>query len=408
MSDLGVKKDFPIFTTHPQLVFLDNAATTQKPAAVTGAEKEFYETTYANIHRATYDIAAQATDLFEGTRQQVAQFINAASSNEILFTRNASEALNLAAYIEGQKLQAGDELLVSVAGHHSNILPWMRLVKAKGAKIVWIELTPEGRLDVEGLLKHISARTKVVAFEHVSNVMGYVSPVKEITTAAQAVGARVVVDVAQSSCRMPVDAQDLGADYMAFSGHKMYGPTGSGWLYAKEELLAEAEPMLSGGGTIKKVTRDTIVWADVPFRFEAGTPDIASVISLSAGLTYLSAIGMDNVWTHDQAVMEYAMEKLRALPGLRLYGPHDIANRAAIFSFLVEVHGKLGHSHDVADICNQRGVAVRGGHHCAQILMQALGVEDVNRASFGIYNNEGDVDRLVEALAEVQRIFGKS
>jgi cysteine desulfurase/selenocysteine lyase len=418
--NLNVKKDFPIFSHQPGLVFLDNAATTQKPAIAINAEKEFYETTYTNIHRATYDIATRATDLFEGTRAKVKRFINVPIRHpggvewlgEILFTRNASEALNLAAYILGQSLKEGDELLVSVAGHHSNILPWMRLATAKKLVLKWIEITVDGRLDIAGLKKNLSSKTKVVAVEHVSNVLGYVNPLAEIVAAAHEVGAVVVADAAQSSCRMPIDVTALDVDFMAFSGHKMYGPTGSGWLYGKKHLMAEAEPLLVGGGTIKTVTREKIEWAEAPFRFEAGTPDIASVVALGSTLDYLSQIGMQNVWEHDQALTKYGLEKLLAVPGFKLFGPQDGINRAAIFSFLIEVNlsagrqgGKAVHSHDVAEIANSMNVAMRGGHHCAQPLMQALQVEDVNRASLGMYNSEADIDALVEVLAKVQSVF---
>ena len=313
--DLKVKKDFPIFAHNPKLVFLDNAATTQKPGSAINAEKEFYETTYANIHRAMYDIASRATEMFEGVRIQVGEFIGADSpAQEIIFTRNASEALNLAAYIEGQRLQAGDEILVSVAGHHSNILPWMRIASEKKLKLEWLEIGEDGRLDSKGLKEKLNSNVKVVVLEHVSNVLGYVNPIKDLCSTIHEVGARVVVDAAQSSCRMPIDVTDLDVDYMAFSGHKMYGPTGSGWLYAKKELLEIASPLLSGGGTIKKVTREEIVWADSPFRFEAGTPDIASVIGLGATLDYLFAVGMEAVWEHDQEVMQYGLEELKKMP----------------------------------------------------------------------------------------------
>lgn len=405
-TDLENKKDFPLFGHHPKLVFLDNAATTQKPQAAIDAEKTFYEITYANIHRALYDIASKATDMFEGVREQVGKFIGSDSPASIIFTRNASEALNLAAYIEGQKLAPGDQIMVSVAGHHSNVLPWMRLSKEKKLKLTWIEVGGDGRLDIEGFKKSLSKKTKLVAFEQVSNVLAYVNPVKEMIAAAHEVGARVVVDAAQSSCRMPIDVADLDVDYMAFSGHKMYGPTGSGWLYAKKELLADATPLLSGGGTIKKVTREEIVWADSPFKFEAGTPDIASVIGLGATLHYLSVVGMEAVWEHDQQVMEYALTELKKLPWVDLFGPADRESRAAIFSFLVhDARDTVIHPHDVAEICNSLGVAIRGGHHCAQPLMQALGVETVNRASVGMYNSAEDIDRLVEALTRAHKMF---
>lgn len=404
MSDMQIKEKFPIFQHHPRLAFLDNAATTQKPAVMMETQKKFYETTYANIHRATYDLAAKATELFENVRQNVADFVGAASPHEIVFVRNASEALNLAAFIAGQNLQAGDELLVSVAGHHSNGLPWMRLAKEKNLILHWIGVTGQGRLDVAGLKEKLSPRTKVVALEHVSNVMGYINPIAEVAEASHTVGAVVVVDAAQSSCRMPVDVQRMGADFIAFSGHKMYGPTGVGWLWARREILAAAEPMLAGGGTIVKVTQDEITWAETPFKFEAGTPDIAGVVAMGATVDWLRQIGMGAVWEHDQEIMRYALPRLQHMAGLQLFGPQEPVDRVAIFSFLLAGI----HSHDVVEICNERQIAIRGGHHCAQPLMAALDVEDVNRASFGIYNARADVDRLVEALVAARDLLGKN
>lgn len=401
MNDLQMKKHFPIFTTHPKLAFLDNAATTQKPEVMMETQKKFYETTYANIHRATYDLAAKATEMFEGVRQNIADFVGAASPHEIVFVRNASEALNLAAFMAGQNLRKGDELLVSVAGHHSNGLPWMRLAKEKNLQLHWIGVTKEGRLDVAGLKDKLSAKTKVVALEHVSNVLGYVNPIADISEAAHTVGAIVVVDSAQSSCRMPTDVQKLGADFIAFSGHKMYGPTGVGWLWARREILQAAEPMLAGGGTIVKVTQEEITWADTPFKFEAGTPDIAGVVAMGGTIDFLRGVGLDAIWEHDQEIMRYALPRLQSISGLKLFGAQEPVDRAAIFSFLL----RGIHSHDVVEICNERQIAIRGGHHCAQPLMAVLDVEDVNRASFGMYNTKEDVDRLVEALVAARDLL---
>ncbi len=404
-TDLGITADFPLLSAKPGLVFLDNAATTHKPGVVIDAEADVYRTAYANIHRAIYDLAQTATQAFEGARERAAAFIQAASSREIIFTNNASAALNLAAYIEGQKLQPGDEILVSVAGHHSNILPWLRLAQEKKARIRWMEITPDFRLDMASIKQAVTKRTKVVALAHVSNVLGDVAEVAAIAALAHSVGARVVVDGAQSSCRMPIDVQVLDVDYMAFSAHKMYGPTGVGWLYAREELLSPAQPLMAGGGTIKTVTREAIEWADVPWRFEAGTPDIAGVTALTSLFNYLEKIDMKKVWEHDQALTEYLLEALTTLPGINIYGPTNKANRAALFSFSYSIQGKMIHPHDVADICNTFNVAIRGGHHCAQPLMHTLGVETVNRASSGIYTTTQDIDRLIEALKNVNEVF---
>lgn len=407
-NDLNIKKDFPLLTANPKLAFLDNAATTQKPSSVIDAEAAVYRTNYANIHRAVYDLAASATAAFEGARARAAQFMGAAASHEIIFTPNASTALNLAAYIEGQKLQSGDEMLVAVAGHHSNILPWMRLQKTTGAKVVWLETGSDYRVDKADFTKKLSRRTKLVALAHVSNVLGDVVPVAELAALAHQAGARVVVDGAQSSCRIPINVKELGADYMAFSAHKMYGPTGVGWLWGKEELLAAGEPLVSGGGTIANVTRQTITWADVPWRYEAGTPDIAGVIALNTLFDYLETVGMDAVWQHDQAVTAYMLPRLLELPGITMYGSTENKERAALISFTYSVSGKVVHPHDVAEICNQHQVAIRGGHHCAQPLMESLGVETLNRVSAGMYTTPQDIDRLVAALQAVDTIFKKS
>jgi cysteine desulfurase/selenocysteine lyase len=404
-NDLEIKNDFPLLAAQPTLAFLDNAATTHKPAVVIDAEAQVYRAAYANIHRAVYDLAETATQQFEDARARVAAFIGAAAPQEIIFTSNASAALNLAAHIEGQRIQAGDELLISIAAHHSNVLPWMRLATARGAKIVWIEVNKEGRLDIDDMRKKISACTKVVAVAHVSNVLGDVAPIADICAAAHAVGAHVVVDGAQSSCRMLIDVQALGADYMAFSAHKMYGPTGVGWLWAKGQLLEGAEPLNAGGGTIKTVSREKIEWADVPWRFEAGTPDIAGVIALHALFDYLEQVGMDNVWQHDQALLEYLLQKLSAVEGIQIYGATDTRDRAALISFTYSVAGKVIHPHDVAQLCNTDNVAIRGGHHCAQPLMQTLGVDALNRVSAGMYTTAADVDQLVGALAHIAEKF---
>ena len=403
--DLGVKGDFPIFNNHPELVFLDNAATTQKPRCVIEAEREFYEHNNANVHRGVYDLSASATALYEGVREKVARFINAESSSEIVFTRNATEALNLAAWIETQRLKEGDEIVITTAEHHSNILPWLRVAKKCGAKVRWASFDSGGRISVSAVKKVLSEKTKVVAITSVSNVLGCVLPIKAIVKEAHDMGARVVVDAAQSAGRMVFDIRSLGADYAAFSGHKIYGPTGTGWLYARKEIVEEAEPLLLGGSTVKSVTKTSVVWQDIPFRFEAGTPNIAGTVALGAAIDYLTDIGMGRIWKHECELVDYVVKRLNLIKGLRLYGVQNGAGRAAIFSFSMN-SGKSIHSHDVSEIANRFGVAVRGGHHCAQPLMAELGVAELSRASFGIYNNKGDVDKLVEVLAETKRVFG--
>lgn len=405
MSELSVRQDFPIFTHHPEWVYLDTAATTQKPQVVLDAERYFYETSYANIHRSFYDIGLKATEEFEQVRAKAARFINAQSAQSIVFTPNATGALNLTAHLESQRLQPGDEILVSVAGHHSNILPWQRLAKQTDTPLQWLELTGDGRLDIQDFKNKLSAKTKLVAIEHVSNVLGYVTPLADIITAAHEVGARVVVDTAQSTARLPIDVQSLDADYVAVSGHKMYGPTGTGWLYAKPELLNDMEPQLIGGGTIHTVTREEVTWNDVPLRFEAGTPHIAGVIGLGAAISYLENIGMSAVWEHDQMITAYALEKLQSLPEVRVYGPLTAEQRAGVISFSVTVADQPIHSHDVTTLADQHHVAVRAGQHCAHPLLQQLRVPEITRLSTGVYTTKSDIDQLVQALQAVISTF---
>lgn len=407
MSELAVRDDFPIFKHHPEWVYLDTAATTQKPRVVLDAERHFYETSYANIHRSFYDIGLQATEAYEAVRAQAARFMGAATAESIIFTANATAALNLAAYIESQRLQPGDEILISVAGHHSNIVPWQRLATQVGATLKWIEVTPEGRLDLSDFRQKLSAKTKVVAVEHVSNVLGYVTPLAEIITAAHQVGARVVVDTAQSAARLPIDVQTLDIDYLAVSGHKLYGPTGTGWLYAKPELLADREPQLVGGGTINTVTRDKVTWNDVPLRFEAGTPHLAGVVGLGAAISYLENIGMQHVWEHDQMITTYALEQLQQLPEVTIYGPTTAGQRAGVISFSLTVAGQTIHSHDLTTIANDHHVAVRAGQHCAHPLLQQLQVPEITRLSTGVYTTKSDLDQLVRALQAVIQTFQK-
>jgi cysteine desulfurase / selenocysteine lyase len=405
--DLGVKGDFPIFNNHPELVFLDNAATTQKPGSVIEAEKEFYEESNANVHRGVYDLSAIATSLYEGVREKIARFINAELSSEIIFTRNATEALNLAAWIEGQKLKAGDEIVITTAEHHSNILPWQRLVKERGVKIRWASFDSEGIISLSEIKKVLSKKTKLVAITNMSNVLGCVLPVQKVIEEAHKIGARVMVDAAQSAGRMATDVRLLDADYAVFSGHKIYGPTGTGWLYVKKELVEEVEPLLVGGSTIKSVTRDSVEWQDAPLRFEAGTPNIAGTVALGTLIDYLIDVGMERIWEHECALVDYAVKKLNEIEGLKLYGVQNGEGRGAIFSFTISSGDSLIHSHDVSEIANKFGVALRGGHHCAQPLMEELGVLELSRASFGLYNNKGDVDKLVESLGEVKKVFSK-
>lgn len=400
MRDWPTRDDFPLLRQHPDLVFLDSAATTQKPTAVIDAERKFYEESYANIHRAHYDMAEAATVAFEGVRQKAADFCGAAAE-EIIFVANATQALNLAAEIETQRLQAGDEIIVAVTEHHSNLLPWQRAAHQTGAKLRWVGIDNQGCFDREDFYRQLSDRTAVVAVAHVSNIVGAIAPVAEIIAAAHRLGARVVVDAAQSAARLPIQVQNLNVDYMAFSGHKMYGPTGTGWLYARHDIVSEATPPQTGGGTVLAVQRDGVQWQAAPWRFEAGTPNIAGTIGLGAALDFLSGIGMDQVQQHDQAIAAYLRRHLAELPA-RVLGPDSPG--PAVCSFVVE-SGRPVHSHDVAEILNQHQVAIRGGHHCAQLMMHALGMAEVARASAGIYTTEADIDRLIAALEQVRVRF---
>lgn len=403
-TDRNLRHDFPLLKNHTELVYLDNAATTHQPAAVLQAQQDFTENNYANVHRAVYDLATIATEAYEAARAACAAFINA-QPEAIVFTSNATHALNLAAALEKPRVQAGNEILLSIAEHHSNLLPWQRLAKETGATVRWIELTPDGELDYEDFTNKLSSNTKVVAVSHISNVLGSITSLEEIVSAAHRVQAHVVVDAAQSASRLPLDVRALDLDYLAVSGHKVYGPTGIGFLYAKPEQLQPAEPVLIGGGVITEVTREKASWQTSPHRFEAGTPNITGAIGLHAALSYLTKLGLSTIWQHEQRLVRYALPRLTALDGLRLFGPAEPAKRAGIFSFtLATPHHQL-HSHDVSEIANQYKVALRGGHHCAQPLLTTLGLTDLTRASVGVYNTFEDIDRLIIALEETKNVF---
>ncbi len=408
-TELNVRADFPLLKNHPELAYLDSAATTHQPYTVMATQQRFIETSYANVHRAVYALANTATEAYEAARATIAAFINA-QPNEIIFTSNATHALNLAAALEKPRLQPGDEILISVAEHHSNLLPWQRLAKETGATLRWIELNPDGELDIADFTNKLSLKTKIVAISHISNVLGYVAPLAEIIQAAHGADTHVIVDAAQSANRLPLDVQRLDVDYLAVSGHKLYGPTGIGFLYGKQQHLEAAEPWALGGGTIQEVTRDTATWQHPPLRFEAGTPNITGAIGLSAAINYLTHLGLKNIWQHEQGLVQYALPRLAAIDGLRLYLAPPSAGwrsgaKAGIFSFTLSVNNQPVHSHDVSEIANQYNVAVRGGHHCAQPLMTTLGVADLTRASVGIYTSREDIDRLVETLAATKKVF---
>lgn len=401
MDARAVKNDFPIFDAHPDLVFLDSAASSQKPRSVLEAMTRFYETSYANVHRGSYPLSDAATDAYEKAREKAAAFIGAARPEEVIFVRNTTEALNLVAHSVAEAfLGEGDLIVVSEMEHHANLVPWQRAAAWRGARIEAIPITDEGRLDLEAAQNLIDQGPKVLAITQMSNVLGTVNPVRTLAEWARAKGALLVVDGAQGAPHIPTKVGDLGADFYAFSGHKMLGPTGAGVLWGRYELLAELPPFLTGGGMIQRVRIDRSTYDAPPARFEAGTPPFAEAVGLAAAIDYLEALGMEAVWAHDRMLVEYALERLAQVPDLKIFGPRG-EDRGGVVSF---VFPGL-HAHDLATFLGQAGVAVRSGHHCAQPLHRRLGVSSTARASFYIYNTREDVDRLVEALLKAREFF---
>mgnify|MGYP001604521322 CR=1 FL=1 len=401
-----IRDDFPILqrTVHGKpLVYLDNAATTQKPRQVIEALTRYYTTFNANIHRGIHTLAEEATAAYEAVREQTARFINAPSSRGIVFTRNATEAINLMAHAWGRSnVRRGDEILLSTMEHHSNLVPWQLLAKATGAALAFIDVTDEGRLALDQLDRLVSPRTKLVAVTHMSNVLGTINPVEEIARRAHAQGALVLIDAAQSAPQMPLDVQRLGCDALVFSSHKMLGPTGVGVLWAREALLESMEPFLGGGEMISTVELTSATWNEIPWKFEAGTPNIADVIAFGEALTYLTRLGLQAIHAHEQDLAEYAIARLRELDGITLYGPLHGA-RGGVVSF--NLPGL--HPHDVGTALDAEGVAIRAGHHCAKPLLRRLGAVATARASFYVYNTREDVDRLLDALRAAQAFFNK-
>ncbi|MGY0400706.1 cysteine desulfurase [Carnobacterium jeotgali] len=400
-----VKNDFPILTqiiNDEPLVYLDNAATTQKPTAVLAALETYYREANANVHRGVHTLAERATTGYEAAREKVRHFINANESAEVLFTRGTTTSLNWVAKSYGEaNVQQGDEILISVMEHHSNLIPWQQLAKKTGAALKYIELTEEGMLDMESFHAQLSEKTKIVALAHVSNVLGVVNPIQDIARLAHARGAVLVVDGAQAVPHMPVDVQELDVDFYAFSGHKMVGPTGIGVLYGKRTLLEQMEPVEFGGEMIAMVDEQDSTWKELPWKFEAGTPNIAGVIGLGAAIDYLSTVGLTSIHEHEKGLMAYLWPKLMAIPGLTIYGPKDLAKRTGIVTFNLDGL----HPHDVATAMDMEGVAIRAGHHCAQPLMRRLSADSTARASFYLYNTTADVDKFIEALLTTKEFF---
>jgi cysteine desulfurase/selenocysteine lyase len=400
-----IRKDFPILDrkVHGKpLVYFDNAATSQKPRQVIDALVRYYEQYNANIHRAVHTLGEEATAAYEAAREKVARFINAPSTENIVFTRNTTEAINLVSYSWGQaNIREGDEILLTEMEHHSNLIPWQRLAAEKGATVRYIPLTEHQTLALDGMENLFEANTKMVAMPHVSNSLGTINPVEKIAREARQRGVMFLVDGAQGTPHLPVDVQAIGCDFYAFSSHKMLGPTGVGVLYGRKELLQEMDPFLGGGEMIRKVTFEGATWNDLPWKFEAGTPNIADVVAFGAAIDYLTDLGMENVREHEIAITTYALDRLRQLNDITLYGPSDPVERGGVVSFnLGEVH-----PHDVGQVLDSYGVAVRAGHHCTQPLMRSLGVSGTARASFYVYNTPEEVDVMVEALKAARELF---
>ena len=400
-----IRQDFPILSrkVHGKpLVYLDNAATSQKPRSVIDALTDYYEGYNSNVHRGVHTLSMEATDGFEEARQKVADFIKADTPESIVWTRNTTEAINLVANTWArQNIEAGDEIVVTHMEHHSDLVPWQQVVKQKGATLRFLPLAADGTLDLTDLDSIINPKTRLLAMVHASNSLGTINPVKELAARARAVGATVLVDGAQSVPHQPVDVNDLDCDFLAFSGHKMLGPTGIGVLYAKREVLEGMEPFLTGGEMVLEVSYEDASWNDLPMRFEAGTPNIADAIALGAAVDYLEELGMDNVREHEVQLTDYALTAFRELEELDLFGPLDAEKRGGIISF----HSSDVHPHDLGTFLDSEGIAVRTGHHCTMPLMGMLGVAATARASFYMYNTEEEVDTLVDALKRALRYF---
>ena len=398
-----IRQDFAILdqvVNDEPLVYLDNAATTQKPQVVLDALMTYYHEDNANVHRGVHTLAERATAAYEASREKLRQFINAKSTKEVLFTRGTTTGLNWIGRFAEQVLEPGDEVVISIMEHHSNIIPWQEACKKTGAKLVYAYLK-DGQLDMEDLANKITEKTKFVSLAQVSNVLGCINPVKEIAKLAHQVGAYMVVDGAQSAPHMATDVQDLDCDFFTLSGHKMLGPTGIGVLYGKEEILNRMNPIEFGGEMIDFVYEQEATWKELPWKFEAGTPNIAGAIALGAAVNYLSALGMENVHAYEQELVDYVLPKLHEIEGLTVYGPENPSQHAGVIAFNIDGL----HPHDVATALDYEGVAVRAGHHCAQPLINHLGISSAARASFYIYNTKEDCDKLVEAILATKEFF---
>ncbi|SEK94803.1 cysteine desulfurase [Streptacidiphilus jiangxiensis] len=407
----AIRKDFPVLSrilpNGKPLIYLDNAATSQKPKQVLDALTAYYELHNANVHRGVHTLAEEATALYEGARDAVASFINAPSRDEVVFTKNASESLNLVANMLGwaeepYKVDADSEIVITEMEHHSNIVPWQLLAQRTGAKLKWFGLTDDGRLDLSHIDEIITEKTKVVSFVLVSNILGTVNPVEAIVRRAQDVGALVVIDASQAAPHAVLDVQALEADFVAFTGHKMLAPTGIGVLWGRQELLEDLPPFLGGGEMIETVSMQSSTYAPAPHKFEAGTPPIAQAVGLGAAIEYLNGVGMDAIAAHEHAITEYALGRLQEVPDLRIIGPTTAQDRGAAISFTL---GDI-HPHDVGQVLDEQGIAVRVGHHCARPVCLRYGIPATTRASFYLYSTEAEVDALIDGLHHVRAFFG--
>jgi cysteine desulfurase / selenocysteine lyase len=399
-----IRAEFPILAREinwKPLAYLDNGATAEKPLAVIDALDRFWREHNANVHRGVHTLSEEATSMYEDARLALASHLGA-DRREVIFVRNATEALNLVAYAWGRtNLGAGDRILVTEMEHHSNIVPWYQVAEEKEAHLDWAPVTEEGRLDLDGIAELLERGPKLVCVAHVSNVLGTINPVAEIARMAHDAGALVVVDGAQAGPKLELDMADLGADFYALTSHKMYGPTGIGALFGRRELLEEMPPFIGGGSMIRKVSKELITWADLPAKFEGGTPAIGEAIGFAAAIRWLEELGLPAVHAAEVDLTAYALERIAEVPGLTVFGPPAGEDRGGIVSFALEGV----HAHDLSEILDRHGVAVRAGHHCAQILMQRLGVPATTRASFAVYNTQDEVDRLIEGLLDARRVF---
>ena len=402
-----IREDFPILARQVHgkpLVYLDNAATSQKPRSVIQTLVDYYEGYNSNVHRGVHTLSMEATDRYEEARDKVARFIKAETSESIIWTRNTTEAINLVANTwAADQIKAGDEIVLTQMEHHSNLVPWQKVAAEKGAVLRFFPLAEDGTLDLEDVDSIITPRTRLLSMVHMSNSLGTINPVKRLAGKAREVGAAVLIDGAQSVPHMPMDVEDLDCDFLAFSGHKMLGPTGVGVLYVKRDVLEHMEPFLRGGEMVLEVSYEGATWNDLPMRFEAGTPNIADAIALGAAVDYLEELGMDNIRQHEIQLTAYALEAFRELEELDVFGPRDTEARGGIVSF----HSSDVHPHDIGTVLDRQGIAIRTGHHCTMPLMRTLGVAATARASFYIYNTEEEVDLLVDGLKQALRYFAR-